>query len=399
MTKTTHIPRSRSLLTVLFSFVIMLCLGGIYAWSILVPELQSNYQWTSVQSQLVFGAVILVFPATMIFAGKLQHKITPRFQAVLSACFFGAGYLISGYSGGNFYLILLGTGILAGIGTGFGYLTALTLPVKWFPAKKGLVTGIVSAGFGLAAVVLTFLIEQALNYGLDIMAIFKRIGLGYGALILFSVFFLHNPSSSGTIEVSPATTMLRSKHYWQLVIGMFFGTFAGLLVLGNLSPIGEEHGLEQHILMVGVSVFAIANFAGRLSWGWISDYLPARSCIIAALLFQTVAVFLMGYLPLTNVSYLTLSILIGFGYGSNFVLFAKESAQQFGVANLATIFPYVFMGYAIAGIFGPLTGGYIHDLTSSFHYASYAAAAMSLAGALIFIISHKSHQSINPNSK
>ena len=389
MNSNTAHPPKRPVLTVVSSFVIMLSLGGIYAWSVLVPELIRSYHWTAVQSQLIFGLLIAVFPATMILAGKLQERVSPRFQAILSAVFFGGGYVVSSFSNGNFYIILLGIGVLAGIGTGFGYMTALTVPVKWFPEKKGLVTGIVSAGFGLAAVVLTYLIEHALIDGLDVMEIFRRIGLGYGGMILLFAFFIRKPAAAVASSLVTSRKMLRTKHFMLLATGIFFGTFAGLLVLGNLNPIGAEQGIEKHTLMIGVSVFAIANFTGRLSWGWISDYVPARTCIPIALLLQAIGIFLMGYLPLTGTLYIVLSILIGFGFGSNFVLFAKESASHFGIANLGGIYPYVFLGYALAGIFGPLTGGYLYDLTGSFHYASYAAAAMSLVGAVLFIATSK----------
>jgi len=389
MNSNTAHPPKRPVLTVVSSFVIMLSLGGIYAWSVIVPELIRSYHWTAVQSQLIFGLLIAVFPATMILAGKLQERVSPRFQAILSAVFFGGGYVVSSFSNGNFYIILLGIGVLAGIGTGFGYMTALTVPVKWFPEKKGLVTGIVSAGFGLAAVVLTYLIEHALIDGLDVMEIFRRIGLGYGGMILLFAFFIRKPAAAVASSLVTSRKMLRTKHFMLLATGIFFGTFAGLLVLGNLNPIGAEQGIEKHTLMIGVSVFAIANFTGRLSWGWISDYVPARTCIPIALLLQAIGIFLMGYLPLTGTLYIVLSILIGFGFGSNFVLFAKESASHFGIANLGGIYPYVFLGYALAGIFGPLTGGYLYDLTGSFHYASYAAATMSLVGAVLFVATSK----------
>jgi OFA family oxalate/formate antiporter-like MFS transporter len=388
---TSEPQHKRPVLTVVSSFIIMLSLGGIYAWSTLVPELIREYRWTAVQSQLIFGVVIAVFPATMIVAGKLQERLSPRIQAILSAVFFSSGYLLSSFSNGNFYLILSGIGILAGIGTGFGYLTALTVPVKWFPEKKGLITGIVSAGFGLAAVVLTYLIEHALNEGLDVMEIFGRIGLGYGGMILFFSFFLKKPAAATASSLVPARRMLRTSHFSLLVTGIFFGTFAGLLVLGNLNPIGAEQGVEKHTLMIGVSVFAIANFTGRLSWGWISDYVKARTCIPIALLLQALGIFLLGYLPLSGSSYILLSVLIGFGFGSNFVLFAKESASHFGIANLGGIYPYVFLGYALAGILGPLTGGYLYDLTGSFHLATYTASAMSVAGAVLFIITRRNN--------
>ena len=103
---TTHPPK-RPVLTVVSSFIIMLSLGGIYAWSVIVPELIRSYHWTAVQSQLIFGLLIAVFPATMILAGKLQERVSPRFQAILSAVFFGGGYVVSSFSNGNFYIILL----------------------------------------------------------------------------------------------------------------------------------------------------------------------------------------------------------------------------------------------------------------------------------------------------
>ena len=82
---------------------------------------------------------------------------------------------------------------------------------------------------------------------------------------------------------------------------------------------------------------------------------------------------------------MVLSVLIGFGFGSNFVLFAKASATVFGVANLGLVYPYVFLGYAIAG---PFSGGYLYDLSGNFSAAIYLAALMSLAGSLLFLISY-----------
>jgi len=372
-------------LTLISSFIIMLCLGSIYAWSIISLELINDFGFSSVQSQLVFGLLIAVFPATMILASKFEKRIGVHTLTVLSAIFFGAGYIISGLSNGNFYIILVGIGFLGGIGTGLGYLVSLTIPVKWFPEKKGLVTGIASAGFGLAALIFSMVIENSLASGRSILELFIFIGIVYGLIILFFSNFMKAPPNNGSIETT-IPSFIASAKFIKLFSGIFFGTFAGLLIIGNLKLIGSEYILNNHILILGISVFAIANFLGRLAWGFVSDYTGAALSIFLALTIQSAAIFLLGYIELNSSSYIALSAVIGFGFGGNFVLFAKETSQLYGIHNLGLIYPYVFLGYAIAGIFGPITGGFLYSHFNNYYFASYTASIMSLVGALIFLL-------------
>lgn len=384
--------------TVLASFIIMLCLGGVYAWSIFVPELKNNYGFSSTQVQLIFGVLIAIFPTTMVFAGKLEHRFKPRTHGIISALLFSSGYLLSGFSNGNFYLILIGIGLLAGIGTGFGYLAALTTPVKWFPDKRGMVTGIVAAGFGLAAVLLSTLIELLLKRGFDVLEIFTLIGIVYGSIILFFALLMKKPNYTSDVPKVKISFMLGNKQFLKSVAGVFFGTFAGLLIIGNLSSIGAEYQLEAHTLVIGVSFFAIANFTGRLSWGFLSDHFNAARCITIALLFQAAGIFLIGFIQLTPFLYILLSFMIGFGFGGNFVLFAKVTSQTFGLANLGIVYPYVFLGYGAAGIFGPLTGGMLYDHFQNFNAATYIAALMSVAGAVLYLFGTKQAVKSSPEN-
>jgi OFA family oxalate/formate antiporter-like MFS transporter len=143
--------------------------------------------------------------------------------------------------------------------------------------------------------------------------------------------------------------------------------------------------MSNHTLVLGVSLFAIANFLGRLIWGFVSDYIGGNLSIFLALLFQSISIILLNMIELTELYYLLIVSLIGFGFGGNFVLFAKETAQEFGVKNIGVIYPYVFLGYAIAGILGPLSGGILYDITGSFHYPIILASVISLSGSLLFL--------------
>lgn len=230
-----HVLKKSAITTA--SFIIMLCLGSVYAWSNFVPELTEKYNFQTWQTQLVFGVLIAVFPISMIIAGKMEKRFSPAILALISAVFFGMGYIISGFSEGNFYIILLGNGIMTGIVTGFGYLTALSTPVKWIPEKKRLITGLAAAGFGLAAVLMTFIAETFLTRGWDVLKIFILIGISYGSVMLIASCFLKTPPIEKSQKQAKLSEFLKSSHFIKLFLGICAGTFAGLLIIGNLKPI------------------------------------------------------------------------------------------------------------------------------------------------------------------
>lgn len=375
----------KNYITVVASFCIMLCLGGIYAWSFFVPELKDSYGFTSTQTQMVFGVLIGVFAIAMLFGNRLEKKFGARALTIVAAFCLALGYFLAGKSGGNFYTILFGIGVLGGIGTGFGYLVALTTPVRWFPKKKGLVTGLAAAGFGIAAVILSNIAEFWVNDGKNVLEIFAMLGIGYGVIIFVLSFLIFTPAADTSIKAPEIKSFLSDPRFFKLLMGMLCGTFAGLLVIGNLKPIGAEYAIENYTLVLGISIFALSNFAGRIIWGAVSDYVGAGMSISLALTIQAIAIFLLGFLGLSALSYLTLAAVIGFSFGANFVLFAKETAQEFGVGNMAALYPYVFLGYGISGILGPITGGMIFDAFGDYAYAAAIAAGISLIGALTFV--------------
>ena len=379
-------------LTVVASFIIMLCLGSVYAWSIIASELINQYNFSASQAQIIFGSIIAVFPLTMIFVGQLGKKIKARYIAYFSGFLFFTGNITASYSNGNFLYILLGIGILTGIATGFGYWVALTTPVRWFPQKKGLITGIAAAGFGLGAVLMSDISEKILLNGKDVLQLFAIIGSSYGIIIfLVSNLIIEKSIEPNEVEIK-ITEYLRHKLFKRLFIGIFLGTFAGLLIIGNLKIIGGQGNISEHYLVVGVSVFALANFLGRLVWGFIADYLGANISIFMALLVQSVAIFLLNIIALSDFSYMLLAFLIGFGFGGNFVLFAKETAHIFGLSNLGIVYPYVFLGYAIAGIAGPFIGGFLYDISGAYFYAILLSGFMSLLGSILFFYQYIKHK-------
>ena len=377
----------RKYFTVFASFIIMLCIGSVYAWSIIASELIEKYNFSASQSQVIFGTLIAIFPVTMVFVGRLCKKIAFRYLGYISGLLFFTGYLVASYSHGNFMLILLGIGVLAGIATGFGYWVALTSSVQWFPEKKGLITGIAAAGFGLGAVFMSGISEKILSIGKEVLQLLNITGISYGLVIFILSSLIYQKHSTVNVKEEPVKTIyfIGSNIFKKLFIGIFLGTFAGLLIIGSLKIIGGQSDISYHYLVLGVSLFAVANFLGRLVWGFLSDYIEASFGIFLALFFQSVSIILLNIIALSEISYLVLSFSIGFGFGGNFVLFAKETAQVFGVRNLGFIYPYVFLGYAIAGIAGPMSGGFLFDFSGTYSYAIFLASIMSFIGSLLFL--------------
>lgn len=373
-------------LTVIASFVIMLCLGSVYAWSIIASELIENYGFSGTQSQVIFGSLIAIFPITMIFAGQFGRKVRHRYFGYISGFLFFLGYFIAGSSQANFFSLHFGIGILGGVATGFGYWVSLTLPVQWFPDKKGLITGIASAGFGIGALFMSEISEIFLRKGYNVLQLLKIFGVAYGLMILTFSNFLYQArnETNDNEEHYKVSQFINTKLFRKLFLGIFLGTFAGLLIVGSLKIIGSQFKISNHILVLGVALFAITNFLGRLTWGGISDLVGAGISIFIALLFQSVSILLLNFYHLNDISYLVITSLIGFGFGGNFVLFAKETAQVYGVKKLGIFYPYVFIGYAIAGILGPISGGLLYDFSGSFFYGIVLASFMSFLGSLLF---------------
>ncbi|MCX8058916.1 MAG: MFS transporter [Spirochaetes bacterium] len=388
-------------LNIIASFIIMLCIGSVYSWSIIASKLIKDYNFFTWQTQLIFSMIICIFPITMIFSGKLSNKIKYNYFGYISAILFFAGYFLTGISKGSFFIILLTFGIIVGIATGLGYWVSLTSPVQLLPSKKGLITGIAAAGFGLGSAIFSEFSEFFLIQNNNIMDFLKTVGIIYGLIILiFSILIfdkkrsvkekidnnIKNENIENKTSKSNIFYFIKSNNFIKLFIGIFLGTFAGLLIIGNLKIIGENNQISDHILILGISLFAVANFTGRIFWGILSDHVDTSICIFLDLLIQAVSIFSLNYLISSDYLYLIIVFLIGFGFGGNFVLFAKETAQVFGVDKLGLIYPYVFLGYAFAGIFGPISGGLLFDLYKKFDYSIFLASFVSLIGSFIFFL-------------
>jgi len=385
-------------LVLLFSVIIQICVGGIYAWSVFVPELQSKYALTLLQSQILFSLTILIFTSLMILAGRLLYFMNSRYVAAIGGVLFFSGYFLASFSSGNFYILLLGISILAGAGIGFCYICPLSIAVKWFPDKKGLVTGISVAGFGGGAIILVYIVGFLFRMGFDVLTVFRAIAITYGTLILISSFFMISPENDlpKKPEGLHLMIMLKNKVFILLCLCMFAGTFCGLMFIGNLKSILVTKNIDEKICNLAISVFAIGNAVGRISWGFIYDKIRYRT-ISFSLLSTAISVVCLIFLNFPIAAILS-SLFLGFCFGACFVLYASQCSDSFGKENFPGTYPFIFMlSYGIGGSLGPIVGSSLAKQSNDYTLSGLLSIVILLTLSFFVLIKGKeSFSKIHP---
>lgn len=368
------------------SVVTQTILGGIYAWSTFVPALIEKYGLNNAGSSFIFGLTIAVFTVSMTFAGRLLKQKGPRLTANISALLYMTGYLIASLSGGGYLLLLISLGLITGAGIGFGYVGPLSVGMKWFPDRKGLITGVAVAGFGGGAVILSTVAGVFIDSGLDVLVFFRWMGVLLGTVLLIAAQCMSEPLSDGQQKKSADVNIKReliSPQFLLITAGLFSGTFAGLLVIGNLVPIVRASGLSAGEAVAAVSIFAAGNAAGRITWGHIFDRFGLSSIPASLVLLGACIAALFLNIPAWSI--LIIIGLIGFGFGGCFVIYASAVSRYFGVEAFPILYPLSFLGYGAAGIIGPVIGGGLADATGSFTSAlAVSVLVLVSAGALTF---------------
>jgi OFA family oxalate/formate antiporter-like MFS transporter len=374
---------SRKHLVLICGMVIQICLGGIYAWGIFVPSLRQEHGLSTAQTQMIFGTAIAAWTLAMIPAGWVLPRFGPKKVAGMGGLLFLAGSGVAAFSAGSFWLLWLGVGCLIGASIGCGYVCAISLFAQWFPARRGLATGLAVGSFAAGAILEAALAEYMLEAGQSALQTLGWIGLGYGLLIGLAALGLSAPAGTTCRRaelVVPLRQLLADRRFRLAVLGISSGTFAGLLVIGNLKSIGLAGGLSPAVCTIGVSLFAVGSASGRITWGWISDWAGPRTMPLSLLVLAG-AVLLIYPASFAAVLFVPACVLVGFGYGACFVLYAAHIAGQYGVERVGAIYPLAFLAFGLSGVAGPVVGGWLFDVSSSYLAAILVATFVTLIGA------------------
>ena len=394
-------------LVVLGALIVQMCLGAIYAWSVFVNPLKDQFGFTTTQTQAVFSIGLATFALVMVFAGRWQDKIGPRVVAMTGGLVLGIGYILGGLTGGSFWAIALTVGLIGGAGIGLGYVCPIAAGVKWFPDKRGLITGLAVAGFGGGAWIFAKL-ASSLIVSVGLLSTFVYLGIIFAVAVVVGSLFLVNPpegykpegwepkkvetktkSGKKAIENYTWKEMLKTPQFWFLWLMFVFGAAAGLMVIGNLKPFGVFSGMTAAMAGSAVGILALFNAAGRISWGWLSDKLGRTKSMFFMFLLQGIMMLVLMKMGSTALLLGVAAAWIGFNFGGNFALFPSTTADFFGTKNIGVNYGFVFTAYGVAGIVGPILGGRVFDVTGSYLWAFIPAGIVCLlASMLSFFTKH-----------
>jgi OFA family oxalate/formate antiporter-like MFS transporter len=377
-----------------------LALGVLYSWSVFGKQLtdaieKGGFGWTKTQAALPYTIAIAFFAAMMVPAGRLQDKVGPRIVSTIGAILTGLGLIVASFAAaGGMAPVIIGFGVLAGTGIGLGYASATPAAVKWFPPeKKGLISGIVVSGFGLASVYIAPVSRSLLaQYGIS--KSFMILGIAFAVATVIISQFIQNPVASAVSGTPSKTTtakktdytwreMMKTKTFYLLWIEYVCGALAGLMIIGHLAKIVAVQ--SNNAIQIGflfVALLAIFNAGGRLVAGILSDYIGRMRTILLVFISQTIIMLLFSRFSSVP-AFILGSAVVGFSYGACLSVFPSTCADHWGTKNLGLNYGILFTAWGVGGVFGPILAGKVADATGSYSIAYLISASLLIFAAIL----------------
>jgi len=380
-------------LVVAGTILLQICLGAIYTWSLFNQPLVDKFGWEASAVVKTFSITIFVFAFTTIISGKMQDKFGPRIVATIGGLMLGTGLILASKATTLTQLYLF-YGVIGGAGVGTAYVCPLSTCVKWFPKNRGLITGIAVGAFGLGSLVFKGIIVNLLA-SKGVSETFLYLGIIFGILVVAGAQLLVLPKteeSSGTASTNTlvsndftSSEMIKTLPFYLLWITYFFACISGLLVIGLAKDIGVEMAkLTPLAAANAVTVLALFNAGGRLSWGVISDKLGRVKSILIMFIITAIAMALLAIIPLTYISFFILLALIAFCFGGFLAVYPVICADFFGTKNLGANYGLIFIAYGCAALAGPI----LRDATTLIT-AFYISSGCAVFSALLMLMVKK----------
>lgn len=371
---------------------LQMALGAVYAWSVFRVPLSKQFGWSISQVTLTFTIAIFVLGFASFFGGQWQNRKGPRVVAITGGVLYGLGVFLASFSAHRLWWLYLSYGLIGGIGLGFGYIVPVAVLVKWFPDKRGLITGVAVGGFGAGALV-TAPIATRLIQSVGVLPTFAYLGIAYLIVTVITGWFMQNPPAgyvpagwtpSASLSAQRSTRdyvlaeALRTWQWWALWLLLFLNTSAGISLISQESPVFQELAKVTAIVAAGmVGVVSIGNGVGRIFWAWVSDFATRR---MTFLIMFAIQVLLFWFLPSIHSEQIItiVSFIILMCYGGGFGTMPAFAADYFGAKNVGPIYGLMLTAWGFASAFGPLL---IANMRQS--SGNYASGLHVIAGVLL----------------
>jgi len=379
--------------------VMQLALGAVYAGSVFRIPLNKNYGWTVSQVTLAFELAILMLGFAAFAGGLWMKRSGPRRVAAIGGLCYGLGLVLAGQVGGHLGLLYLFYGVLGGIGLGLSYIVPVATLIKWFPDKRGMITGLAVAGFGAGALI-TAPVAQRLISWLGVSQTFTILGITYFIAVSGSALFMRNPPADyrpagwqppvSEQQQRPDYTLGAALKTWQwygLWAILFLNTSAGISIISQAAPMAQETTHASAVAAAGlVGIISIANGAGRFLWAWFSDFIGRRRVFQVMFLAQAIVFFLLSRVHSFG-GLAILAFIVLLCYGGGFGTMPALAADFFGARNVGSIYGLMLTAWGLAGLLGPTLIAHVRQSTGYYTDAlDLIAGIMLLSTALPFLV-------------
>src|SRR5438094_9695628 len=379
--------------------LLQIALGAVYAWSVFRVPLAKQFGWSISEVTLTFTISIFVLGFAAFFGGLWLNRKGPRIVALTGGVFYGVGVFLAGFTHSLAWLYI-SYGLIGGIGLGLGYIVPVAVLVKWFPDRRGLITGIAVGGFGAGALI-TAPVATRLIQSVGVLSTFAYLGIAYLIVTVVTGLFMRNPPDGWKPEGWTATASqtshraghdftlseaLKTWQWWALWLLLFLNTCAGSAVISQEAPLFQElAGVTAVVAASMVGLASIGNAVGRVFWAWVSDSITRRVTFLVMFLSQ---ILLFWFLPnITTASLMTIvAFVVLMCYGGGFGTMPAFAADYFGPKNVGPIYGLMLTAWSFASAVGPLFIARMRETAGSYAGALHVIAVVMAISILLPVI-------------
>jgi MFS transporter, OFA family, oxalate/formate antiporter len=375
--------------------LMQIAFGAVYAWSVFRIPLSHAHGWTIAEVTAAFEIAIFVVGFAAFAGGLWMKRSGPRPVALAGAVLYGLGTLLTGMAH-SLTALYLTYGVIGGAGLGLGYIVPIATLVRWFPDKRGMITGLAVAGFGAGALV-TAPVAESLIASVGVGRTFEVLGLAYLVVVFACALTMQNPPEGyAPAGYNPAVsqsgrstrdfTLRQALGTWQwyaLWLTLFLNTTAGIAIISQASPMAQEiSGVSAAAAAGMVGLISIANGSGRFLWAWFSDAVGRRAVFLMMFLLQSAAFLLLSQVHRFSLLSL-LAFVILLCYGGGFGTMPAFATDYFGAGQIGSIYGMMLTAWGFAAVFGPSLVAEIRQATGHYQGAMRWLALATLVSTLV----------------
>ncbi|SMC28013.1 MFS transporter, OFA family, oxalate/formate antiporter [Clostridium acidisoli DSM 12555] len=384
MLKTEKQSNSR-LLILIGTIITQIGLGTIYTWSLFNQPLADKFGWQLSRVSVTFSITSFALAFATLFAGKIQDKIGIRKLITLSGIILGGGLILTSKVN-SIGMLYLTAGVIVGAADGIAYMTSLSNCIKWFPEKKGLISGISVGSYGAGSLIFKYvnsgvISSKGVTFAFLCWGIIAFILVSGGAQLLKDAQEVTVVDAKAEVknDYTP-TQMLKKKEAYLLFIMMFTACMSGLYLIGIVKDIGVQlAGLNTAVAANAVAMVAIFNTAGRIILGALSDKVGRLKVLLFTFAVTAISVFVMDTVHLNFGIFFACVAGIAFCFGGNITVFPAIVGDFFGLKNHSKNYGIIYQGFGI----GALSGSVIASIAGSFKATFVVIGVMCLISIVI----------------